>query len=111
MTITAYIPYAALALLLSACATMSIDRQFDSSDVARNWQMKWDRTAWDAPKDASVTGVTDLFCKRASEQHHALWCSFNLHYSSAGALSTLPMERWLVDRDTLAYMKSLRPRQ
>lgn len=108
-TIAAYLPYIALALLLSACATMGLSRQFDSSDVAREWQKGWDRSAWDAPKDAIVTNVTNLSCKSASEHRHALWCDFNLHYSSAGSQSTLSINRWLLDPETLAHMKSLRP--
>jgi hypothetical protein len=88
---------------------MTPNRRFDSSDVAREWQVKWNREAWEAPKDATVTGVTELACEKAAEYHHALWCRFNLHYSSAGQSSILPMERWLVDQDMLSYMKSLRP--
>lgn len=87
---------------------MSLDRQFDSSDVAREWQIKWNRDAWDAPRDATVTGVTDLTCKTAAELRHAVWCSFQLHYSSSGAQFTLPVERWRVDREMLVFMKSLR---
>ena len=103
------LPLIALGLLLSACATMSLSRQFDSGDIAREWQKGWDRSAWDAPKDAVVTNVTDLSCSTANDHRHALWCKFNLHYSSAGSQSTLFIERWLLDPETLAHMKTLRP--